>query len=221
MPVKPRGFYAVHTYTASASGLAANTHILELPNEVHLLDAQYALPYATEGINWEGAHCIAVNKPSVGDLIPDTVTAPPPTKSPAGRSVRTACCSTTSRLGAPNWTRTWLSPYPRMASPLCRIWRTKTCTCFVAEGDPKAWKGAVEQLLTRELGVVLSGHGLPGGREVLEFTRNYLAAVIPLLQQVWFGQLDIAGFKSALVKAFPTSAVGLLDIQNEYLFPQG
>jgi glyoxylase-like metal-dependent hydrolase (beta-lactamase superfamily II) len=42
----------VHTYTSPESGLAATTHILEFETQLVVIDAQYALPFATEAADY-------------------------------------------------------------------------------------------------------------------------------------------------------------------------
>lgn len=49
----------IHTYTSPESGLAANTHIIELASQIFVLDTQYAAPFALEAAAFAGS----LNKP--------------------------------------------------------------------------------------------------------------------------------------------------------------
>ena len=42
----------VHTYTAPDDGWRANSHIIELPSQLLVVDAQYMLPYAREVVSY-------------------------------------------------------------------------------------------------------------------------------------------------------------------------
>ncbi|WP_444229925.1 MBL fold metallo-hydrolase [Corynebacterium durum] len=54
-----RGEVTIHTYTSPESGLEANTHIVELPNQLLVIDTQYAVPFAAEA----AAYAATLNKP--------------------------------------------------------------------------------------------------------------------------------------------------------------
>ena len=45
----------VHTYTAPDDGWHVNTHIIELPTQTIIVDAQYTLRYAREVVDYIGA----------------------------------------------------------------------------------------------------------------------------------------------------------------------
>jgi glyoxylase-like metal-dependent hydrolase (beta-lactamase superfamily II) len=50
--ITDRGDVKVHTYTSPEDGLAVNTHLIELPNQLIAIDAQYGLPYAAEVVEY-------------------------------------------------------------------------------------------------------------------------------------------------------------------------
>jgi len=54
-----RGEVTIHTYTSPESGLEANTHIVELPTQLLVIDTQYAVPFAAEA----AAYAATLGKP--------------------------------------------------------------------------------------------------------------------------------------------------------------
>jgi glyoxylase-like metal-dependent hydrolase (beta-lactamase superfamily II) len=44
----------VHTFTAPEDGWLVNSHIIELPSQLFVIDAQYTLPYAREVVRYAG-----------------------------------------------------------------------------------------------------------------------------------------------------------------------
>ena len=54
-----RGEVIIHTYTSPESGLEANTHIVELPTQLLVIDTQYAVPFAAEA----AAYAATLGKP--------------------------------------------------------------------------------------------------------------------------------------------------------------
>ena len=49
--VTARNAVRVHTYTAPDEGFLVTTHVIELPTQLVVIDSEYALPYAEEGLN--------------------------------------------------------------------------------------------------------------------------------------------------------------------------
>jgi len=89
---------------------------------------------------------------------------------------------------------------------------------FIAECHLSGWRAAVEVLWAKNYTTVLPGHGAPGGPELYDFVLDYLDVAESALAASHTGQ----ELKEALVSAYPnTGGVGLLDIQNSYLFAQG
>src|ERR1700728_1843016 len=44
----------IHTYTAPEEGWVVNTHVIELPTQLIVIDAQYTLTYAREVLGYAG-----------------------------------------------------------------------------------------------------------------------------------------------------------------------
>jgi glyoxylase-like metal-dependent hydrolase (beta-lactamase superfamily II) len=52
--VTEAGGLRVHTFTAPEKGWQVNSHIVELPSQLFVVDAQYLLPYAREVVSYSG-----------------------------------------------------------------------------------------------------------------------------------------------------------------------
>jgi glyoxylase-like metal-dependent hydrolase (beta-lactamase superfamily II) len=46
--------WAIHTFTAPEDGWLVNSHIIELPSQLLVIDAQYTLPFAREVAGYAG-----------------------------------------------------------------------------------------------------------------------------------------------------------------------
>ena len=49
--------WAIHTFTGPEDGWLVNSHIIELPSQLFVIDAQYTLPFAREVAGYAGRNC--------------------------------------------------------------------------------------------------------------------------------------------------------------------
>lgn len=87
---------------------------------------------------------------------------------------------------------------------------------FVEKRDVQPWITALERLQGEIDGVVLAGHGVPGGVETLAASADYLRTV----QRVLAEGVDAAGYRAAMIAAYPMrGGEFLFDIFLPFLFP--
>ena len=49
--------WAIHTFTGPEDGWLVNSHIIEFPSQLFVIDAQYTLPFAREVAGYAGRNC--------------------------------------------------------------------------------------------------------------------------------------------------------------------
>jgi glyoxylase-like metal-dependent hydrolase (beta-lactamase superfamily II) len=62
---------AIHTYTSPESGLAVNTHVIELASQLLILDTQYGLPFASEAAEFAASLGKPITRVYVSHAHPD------------------------------------------------------------------------------------------------------------------------------------------------------
>ena len=175
----------------------------------------YALQSVRDQLEAAGEAMRSRNKEVAGDVIPDALTLPdhtvvPGTETVSGvrldfREISTAEAETTLVISAPD-----------EGILIAQDIAYSNVHLFIAEGHPAEWDRAVADLQAQGFTTVLPGHGRPGGPEILQFVRDYLAVAQPLLATVDSGEALMRG----LLTAFPNAeGTTLLDLQNSLLFP--
>ncbi|GAA1917934.1 MBL fold metallo-hydrolase [Microbacterium aoyamense] len=254
-----RATVTIHTYTSPESGLAANTHIIELATQVLVLDTQYGVPFAIEAaelahslgkpvtrvyvshdhpdhffgagffrapvyalaetqasIAAAGDAMLAGNKVVAGDFVPDSVVVPGEIVAPGVEVIDGVRFEFTAVRDAEADVMLTIA-LPEEGIVMAQDLVYDNLHLFIAGGHLDGWANAVRALREKDYTTVLPGHGAPGGAELYDFVLDYLAGAAHALAAA----ADADELKSSLVAAFPDAGgVGLLDIQNGYLFPQ-
>ncbi|OZD18201.1 hypothetical protein CH253_17110 [Rhodococcus sp. 06-156-3C] len=175
----------------------------------------YALASTRAVIEAAGETMLAGNRATAGEFVPDSVTMPTELVEPGFETIDGV------RLEFIAVTESEADTMLNIAIPgegiiLAQDLVYNNLHLYLAEGHLDGWRQNVLTLRTKDYTTVLPGHGAPGGFELYQFVLDYLDVAEPALAEAATGEQ----LKSALLKAFPNAGgIGLLDIQNRYMFP--
>lgn len=253
-----RDAVTIHTYASPESGLEANTHIIELPSQLLIVDTQYGAPLAAEAAQFArglgkpiarvyishahpdhffgaaafkapvyalpgtsaaiaamGETMLATNKALAGDFVPDHISAPTEPVAP-GIEVIDGVTFEFIEIADSEADSILAIALPAEGVVLAQDVVYNNLHLYIAEKHFEGWKAAVEQLRARGFQTILPGHGAASGPEVYDFVLAYLDVAQTAVDEAT-GPADL---KTRLVTSFPDAGgIGLLDIQNNYMFP--
>ena len=253
----------VHTYTAPDDGWAVNSHIIELPSQLIIVDAQYMLPYARE----VSAYAVQLAKPAtrlyLSHYHPDHILGAAAFSAPiyalpevkarieaAGDRIAAipvhaerekhsdAVPARTERPGhvvEPGFETIDGEPFdfirakyaetenslmiglPNHSILITQDLMFNHVHAFLGEKAFAGWCEALNQTQRLHYNRLLPGHGDPGGHDLYDEMRDYLAVA----RQAYLDSYDAEEFKQRLIDDFPDyQGRALLDHQMRFLFPK-
>jgi glyoxylase-like metal-dependent hydrolase (beta-lactamase superfamily II) len=175
----------------------------------------YALPEVKAAIDAAGDTMAQSSHANFGDFVPATATKPDHTVEPGEETIDGV------RIEFRRADNTEAAAILTVALPDQGVIVTQDLVynqvhLFVAAQRFAEWTSALTDYERLPYDTVLPGHGEPGGKDLYQQVRDYLAAAKNLIAQASSGEQR----KASLTERFPSyGGAVLLDLQNGYLFP--
>ena len=90
--VTQAGSLKIHTFTAPEKGWQVNSHIIDLPSQLLVIDAQYLLPYAREVVSYALQLQKPITRLYVSHYHPDHLLGAVAFSAPIAAMLRNRCC---------------------------------------------------------------------------------------------------------------------------------
>jgi len=250
-------FSPIHTFTAPEDGWLVTSHIIELPSQLLVVDAQYTLSAAHEVVNYAAAlkrpvtrlyvthyhpdHLLgaaAFDAPlfalasvaekieavgdrvageeheKVGDDIPKKARQPD-RRIHEGEEIIDGVRIEHRRLRGAETEDALIVALPDAGAIIVQDLVYNQAHPFLAERRFDSWREALRQYRDLPYGVVLPGHGVPGGKTLYEEMANYLDVAEGALKD----STTAAEFKRRMIARFPDHGCGkVLDHELRFLF---
>lgn len=175
----------------------------------------YALAATRDAIAAAGEQMLANNRAAVGDFVPASIVVPDRVIEP-GIEVIDGVRVEFREVDNTEAATLLIIVVPEERLILAQDLVYNNLHLFIAEGHLDEWAAQIDALRTEDFTIVLPGHGAPGGPELFDFVTDYLAVAKPALTAATTPE----GLNTALMTAFPNAGgVGLLHVQNRYIFP--
>jgi glyoxylase-like metal-dependent hydrolase (beta-lactamase superfamily II) len=252
------GGVRVHTYTAPEDGWHVNTHVIELPTQLIVIDAQYTLTYAGDVLGYAknlgkpvtrlyvshyhpdhllgavafsvpmyalsevelrikavGDRVAAEEHEKHGDVIPSRARRPDQIVKPGLETIDGIRFEFFLSQHAETENALMVG-LPEQGILITQDLIYNQVHVFIGERAFESWAAALGKYRELPYGIVLPGHGAPGGPELYDAMLNYLSVAREALSQAE----DAADLKGRLIAAFPEfGGRVLLDHQMRFLFP--
>lgn len=249
----------VHTYTAPDDGWRVNSHIIELPSQLLIVDAQYMLPHAREvaayaaqlakpitrlylshyhpdhilgaaafsapiyaldevkaKIEAAGDRIAAEEQAKHGDAIPDRAERPDHIVEPGIETIDGVPIDFI-RLTSAETEDALMIGLPNHSILITQDLIYNRVHVFVGERAFANWHEALNTTQRLHYQKLLPGHGDPGGHDLFDAMRDYLAVA----REAYLDADTAEEFKQRLLDDFPDyDARALLDHQVRVLFPK-
>jgi glyoxylase-like metal-dependent hydrolase (beta-lactamase superfamily II) len=249
----------VHTYTAPDDGWTVNSHIIELPSQLLVVDAQYKLPYAREvaayaeqlakpvtrlylshfhpdhilgaaafsapiytlpevkaRIETAGDLIAGEEREKHGDAIPARAERPDHIVEPGIETIDGETIDFI-RLKDAETEHSLMIGLPKHSILITQDLMYNHVHVFVGEKAFANWAEALNETRRLHYKRFLPGHGDPGGHDLFDEMRDYLAVA----RKAYLDADNADEFKQRLIKDFPDyQGRMLLDHQARYLFPK-
>ncbi len=249
----------VHTYTAPDDGWRVNSHIIELPSQLLIVDAQYLLPYAREvaayaaqlakpitrlylshyhpdhilgaaafsapiyalpevkaKVEAAGDRIATEEREKHGDAIPTHAERPAHVVVPSIETIDGEIIDFI-RLKDAETEHSLMIGLPKHSILIVQDLIYNHVHAFVGEMAFDSWRQALNQTQRLYYQKLLPGHGDPGGHDLYDEMRDYLAAA----RLAYLAADNAEEFKQRLIEDFPDyQARALLDHQMRFLFPK-
>jgi glyoxylase-like metal-dependent hydrolase (beta-lactamase superfamily II) len=255
--VTPNELSPIHTFTAPEDGWLVTSHIIELPSQLLVVDAQYTLSAAREVVNYAAAlerpvtrlyvthyhpdHLLgaaAFNAPlfalasvaekidavgdrvageeheKVGDDIPKKARQPD-RRIQEGEEIIDGVRIEHRRLRGAETEDALIVALPDAGVIIVQDLVYNKAHPFLAERRFDTWREALLKYRDLPYGVVLPGHGVPGGKALYEEMADYLDVAEGALKD----STTAAEFKRRMIARFPDHGCGkVLDHELRFLF---
>jgi glyoxylase-like metal-dependent hydrolase (beta-lactamase superfamily II) len=233
----------VHTYTAPDNGWRVNSHVVELPSQLLIVDAQYLLPYAHEVADYAAQLAKPITRLYLSHHHPDHIlgaaafSAPiyalaevklkiesvgddfePPTHI-VEPGIETIDGETIDyiRLKDAETEHALMIGLPRHSILITQDLIYNRVHAFVGEKAFANWHEALRQTERLHYRKLLPGHGDPGGHDLFDEMHDYLAVA----REAYLDADNAEDFKQRLIADFPDyQGRELLDHQVRFLFPK-
>ncbi len=249
----------VHTYTAPDEGWRVNSHIIELPSQLLIVDAQYMLPHAREVVAYATqlakpitrlylshyhpdhvlgaaafsapiyalAEVIAIieaagdliaaeEQAKHGDAIPDHAERPTDVVEPGIETIDGVPIDFI-RLTSAETEHALMIGLPNHSILITQDLIYNHVHAFVGERAFANWHEALNRTQRLHYQKLLPGHGDPGGHDLYDEMRDYLAVA----REAYLDADTEEDFKQRLLDDFPDyHARALLDHEARFLFPK-
>jgi glyoxylase-like metal-dependent hydrolase (beta-lactamase superfamily II) len=240
--ITTRGAVTVHSWAGPAEGLSANTQFIELPTEIVAIDAQFDEAFARDALAYATSLGKPITRLYISHAHPDHFLGAAAFAAPvyALASLKADAAAIGRDAPAPDYV---VSPGEEIIDGVRFDFQIVTDTeasealvvglpdhgiliagdvlynryhLYIADGHLEQWARVIGQLAAEPYDVIVPGHGEPAGVELYDEVTEYLTFAKTALATAEDG----AALKSALVNRFPDHrGVGLIDIQNGYIFP--
>jgi glyoxylase-like metal-dependent hydrolase (beta-lactamase superfamily II) len=249
----------VHTYTAPDDGWCVNSHIIELPSQLLVVDAQYLLPHAHEVVAYAeqlakpitrlylshyhpdhilgaaafsapiyalaevkakieavGDRIAAEEREKHGEAIPDHAERPGNIVEPGIETIDGVPIDFI-RLTHAETEDALMIGLPNHSILITQDLIYKHVHAFVGEMAFDTWHEALNKTQRLYYQRLLPGHGDPGGHDLYNEMRDYLAVA----REAYLDADNADDFKQRLIADFPDyEGRELLDHQMRFLFPK-
>ncbi len=253
----------VHTYTAPDDSWCVNSHIIELPSQLLVVDAQYLLPYAREVVAYAeqlakpitrlylthyhpdhilgaaafsaastisiyalaevkakieavGDRIAAAEREKHGDAVPDHAERATHIVEPGIETIDGVPIDFI-RLTDAETENALMIGLPNHSILIAQDLIYNHVHAFVGEKAFADWHDALNKTQRLHYQKVLPGHGEPGGRDLYDDMRDYLAVA----REAYLDAGNAEDFKKRLIEDFPDyQGRELLDHQIRFLFPK-
>jgi glyoxylase-like metal-dependent hydrolase (beta-lactamase superfamily II) len=249
----------VHTYTAPNDSWSVNSHIIELPSQLLIVDAQYMLPCAHEVVAYAaqlakpitrlylshyhpdhilgaaafsapiyalaevkarielvGDRIATEEREKHGDAIPDHAERPGNIVEPRIETIDGVPVDFI-RLTSAETEDALMIGLPNHSILITQDLIYNKVHAFVGEKAFASWHEALNQTQRLHYQELLPGHGDPGGHDLYDEMRDYLAVA----REAYLDTDNADDFKQRLIDDFPDyQARELLDHQIRFLFPK-
>ncbi len=249
----------VHTYTAPDDGWKVNSHIIELPSQLLVVDAQYLLPYAREVVAYAeqlakpvtrlylshhhpdhilgaaafsapiyalgevkskietvGDRIAGEEREKHGDAIPAHAERPAHVVEPGLEAIDGVPVDFIRFTNAETENALMIG-LPKHGILIAQDLIYNHVHVFVGEKSFDSWQEALNRAQRLHYERLLPGHGDPGGHDLFDEMRDYLAVA----REAYLDADDAEQFKQRLIDDFPDyQGRLLLDHQVRFLFPK-
>ena len=249
----------VHTYTAPDDGWRVNSHIIEFPSQLLVVDAQYMLPYAREVVAYAeqlakpvtrlylshyhpdhilgaaafsapiyalaevkakieaaGDRVAAEEREKHGDAIPARAERPDHVVQPGLETIDGEPIDFI-RLTHAETENALMIGLPKHSILITQDLIYNHVHVFVGEMAFDSWHEALNKTQRLYYQRLLPGHGDPGGHDLYDEMRDYLAVA----REAYLDADNAEEFKQRLIDDFPDyQGRALLDHQMRFLFPK-
>jgi glyoxylase-like metal-dependent hydrolase (beta-lactamase superfamily II) len=247
----------IHTFTAPEDGWLVNSHIIEFPSQLFIIDAQYTLPLARQvaryaadlgkpltrlyvthyhpdhllgaaafdaplfalesvaaKIGQAGDRVAREEHEKVGDDIP-TKARQPDRQIAEGEEVVDGIRIEHRRLRGAETEDALTVAFPEADAIVVQDLAYDRAHLFLGERDFDGWRAALREYQSLSYGVVLPGHGAPGGKGLYNTMIEYLDFAETALAE----SATAAKFKAKILDRFPDYGCRkILDHELRFLF---
>ncbi len=249
----------VHTYTAPDDGWRVNSHIIELPSQLLVVDAQYLLPHAREVVAYAQQLAKPITRLYLSHYHPDHILGAAAFSAPiyALAEVKAKIEAAGDRIAAEehekhgedipahaerpghivepgfetidgepiDFIRTQdaetenalMIGFPNRSILITQDLIYNQVHVFVGEKAFESWHEALNKTQRLYYKQLLPGHGDPGGHDLFDEMRDYLAVA----RMAYLDSDNADEFKKRLIDDYPHyQGRALLDHQARFLFPK-
>jgi len=255
--VTSNAFSPIHTFTAPEDGWLVTSHIIELPSQLLVVDAQYTLPYAREvaryaaeqkkpltrlyvthyhpdhllgaaafdaplfalasvvdKIGAAGDRVAREEHEKIGNDIP-TQARQPDRRVDEGEEIIDGVRIEHRRLRSAETEDALIVALPDAGAVIVQDLVYNRAHPFLGEQRFDAWRTALERYRDLPYGIVLPGHGVPGGKALYDEMIDYLDFAEDALK----ASAAAVEFKERILRHYPDYGCGkVLDHQLRFLF---
>jgi glyoxylase-like metal-dependent hydrolase (beta-lactamase superfamily II) len=219
----------IHTYTSPEAGWLVNTHIIELPTQLLVVDAQYTLTFASEVVRYAETLEKPITRVYISHFHPDHLLGAAAFSAPlyalaeviakidaVGDRVASEEHEKHLRLQLAETENALMIALPDHGILIAQDFLYHGVHVFLGERAFDTWIQMLQEFKMLPYDLLLAGHGTSGGPEIYDQMIQYLSFAKEALAKSSSGE----DLKERLIAGFPNfGGRVLLDHQQRFLFP--